>query len=49
MSSKQKRSGKHQATQKQDDRLRRETPFLCNVKFRNGLPEVGNAPLSAEL
>ena len=41
MSSEKKHSGKHQATQKPDDRLRRETPFLCNVKFRNGLPEVG--------
>jgi len=40
MSSKHKQNGKHQAAHKPDDRLRRETPFLCSVKFRNGLPEV---------
>ena len=41
MSGKHKHSGKHHAAHKNEDRLRRETPFLGSVKFRNGLPEVG--------
>ncbi|CAL5218705.1 g416 [Coccomyxa viridis] len=40
MSSKHKHSGKRHAAQKVEDRLRRDTPFLCSLKFRNGLPEV---------
>ena len=47
MSSKHRQNGKQKATQKPEDRLRRETPFLCNVKFRNGLPEVGSLPCTA--
>ncbi len=42
MSSKHKHSGKRQGAQKVEDRLRRDTPFLCSLKFRNGLPEVGS-------
>jgi hypothetical protein len=43
MSSKPRHSGKHNAAHKNEDRLRRDTPFLGSVKFRNGLPEVGSA------
>lgn len=25
------------------NRLRRETAFMCNIRFRNDLPEVGSA------
>ncbi|CAK0773094.1 hypothetical protein CVIRNUC_004029 [Coccomyxa viridis] len=40
MSGKHKHSGKHESATKNEDRLRRDTPFLCPVKFRNSLPEV---------
>ena len=24
-----------------DERLRRDTPFMCNIRFKNDMPEVG--------
>eukprot|EP01025_Chloroclados_australasicus_P031363 TRINITY_DN3171_c2_g1_i1.p1 TRINITY_DN3171_c2_g1~~TRINITY_DN3171_c2_g1_i1.p1 ORF type:complete len:470 (-),score=88.22 TRINITY_DN3171_c2_g1_i1:120-1529(-) len=32
-------------TEDQNNQLRRETPFICNIRFKNDLPEIPNDPM----